>query len=277
MVKRLRNMVWKMNPTIITWLMRFFWKERFAVPTRISRDGQLIRITQIESNQTTEIFVSQPLRVSRYFIGIVERLERILLEYCVNDIQITGGSIVIDVGSNVGEFVMALERRYPKRFRYIRFEPAEEESVASQKNLQGINQVLIRKPLWFETTTLDFFELNESGDSSLIQPSLDARPVKMLTTTLDESLKHLLGERIELLKLEAEGAEPEVLMGATQLLPFISWIAADLGPERGLDKKETFEACDKILMDAGFKLWATNSSGRKSYLYRNVNVHAVLA
>jgi len=257
--------------------MRFFWKERFAVPTRISRDGQLIRITQIESNQTTEIFVSQPLRVSRYFIGIVERLERILLEYCVNDIQITGGSIVIDVGSNVGEFVMALERRYPKRFRYIRFEPAEEESVASQKNLQGINQVLIRKPLWFETTTLDFFELNESGDSSLIQPSLDARPVKMLTTTLDESLKHLLGERIELLKLEAEGAEPEVLMGATQLLPFISWIAADLGPERGLDKKETFEACDKILMDAGFKLWATNSSGRKSYLYRNVNTHAVLA
>jgi len=78
MVKRLRNMVWKMNPTIITWLMRFFWKERFAVPTRISRDGQLIRITQIESNQTTEIFVSQPLRVSRYFIGIVDRLERIL-------------------------------------------------------------------------------------------------------------------------------------------------------------------------------------------------------
>lgn len=275
-MKLIRNLAWKFNKPTIVLLMSIFWKRRFAFPTRMHTEGGLIHITQIAGDEKATICVWQPKRVSRYFIGINARLDRILSEYCLEEIAFIGGQgIIIDIGLNVGEFPMAIERKFPGKFEYIGFEPSEKESLAAKENLRGLNHKLIRQPLWFETTTLEFYELNEYGDSSLIRPSLDAVAVMMISTTLDESLSHLIGKRIELLKLEAEGAEPEVLKGGGQILPYVAWVAADLGPERGIAKEETFDVCHKILSNLGFKLWATNTTGRKAYLYKNMKLQSL--
>ena len=42
-------------------------------------------------------------------------------------------------------------------------------------------------------------------------------------------------KKIKLLKVEAEGAEPEVLLGTAKILKRIEFISVDCGPERGLE------------------------------------------
>ena len=59
---------------------------------------------------------------------------------------------------------------------------------------------------------------------------------------------------MKLLKLEAEGAEPEVIKGALNLLKNIEYIAADLGPERGLKQESTLKEVVNILLENNFKI-----------------------
>ena len=53
-------------------------------------------------------------------------------------------------------------------------------------------------------------------------------------------------EKIKLLKLQAEGAEPEVSKGSLNSLKNIKFITADLGPERGLNQESTLRYYLKI-------------------------------
>ena len=60
-------------------------------------------------------------------------------------------------------------------------------------------------------------------------------------------------ESIKLVKLEAEGAEPEVLLGMEKTLSRIEFIAVDVGAERGLSKENTLIDVLDILMPRGFR------------------------
>jgi len=62
----------------------------------------------------------------------------------------------------------------------------------------------------------------------------------------------LENKTIKLLKLEAEGAEPEILQGAKQTLPHVMYVAADLGPERGIKNDNTVIPVMGILAGYGF-------------------------
>ena len=272
-IVRIRRRLWKLPSRIVAILLSLRYRNDFVYTTKIQVVDGLFRLEQSYSEYKEVIHVFHPQRISRYFIGIQERLMKLFHEYCLHHIDdFRQGGYVVDIGSNVGELSLILARKFPEKLRFIRFEPSDNECRAAERNLEGISQTEIRNPLWFESTTMQFFECNETGDSSLIRPTSDAESVYLTTTTLDQELSHLMSEGIVLLKLEAEGAEPEVLRGGRGILPFISWVAADLGPERGIDKEETFAVCDKILKEAGFSLWATNPGGRKCYLYKNVKL-----
>jgi hypothetical protein len=78
-------------------------------------------------------------------------------------------------------------------------------------------------------------------------------------------------ERIRLLKLEAEGAEPEILVGAESVLSRIDYIAADLGPERGLKQEQTATPVINFLLARGFEL-IDMKFDRVTCLFRNHRV-----
>ena len=61
------------------------------------------------------------------------------------------------------------------------------------------------------------------------------------------------GERIRLLKLEAEGAEPEILLGAGAVLSSIDYVPVDCSPERGLSQESTMIPVLEILQEKRFK------------------------
>ena len=56
-----------------------------------------------------------------------------------------------------------------------------------------------------------------------------------------------------IIKIEAEGAEPEALEGATGILEHVDFVAVDCGFERGKDRQHTFVETSQLLIRAGFE------------------------
>lgn len=81
--------------------------------------------------------------------------------------------------------------------------------------------------------------------------------------------------KIRLFKVEAEGAEIEVLMGAEKILKNIDYISADLGPERDMDQKNIIPAVINYLLYKNFELVeAAAPSNRRTFLFKNLASYA---
>ena len=76
---------------------------------------------------------------------------------------------------------------------------------------------------------------------------------------------------IKLLKIDAEGAEPEILMGASKLLHKIKYITVDVGPERGLLEESTDKETTEFLLNNNFTLLYENRE-RQTILFENKNI-----
>ena len=71
-----------------------------------------------------------------------------------------------------------------------------------------------------------------------------------------------------MLKLEAEGAEPEILEGLGKKIDLVEFISADLGYERGINCESTLAPVTNFLLSRGFDL-IDISHGRICALYKN--------
>ena len=261
-------MFWKLPTQIILPILKIRFRNKFLRPIQLSTSEGLIHLIEENPNRgaAKEIYFYFPMRLPRYFVGIQERLEILAREYCLDQIEEINSGVVIDIGSNIGEFTMIASQRFPN-CSFLRFEPSLTECKASEHNLIEVSNVLIQKPLWSKVGEIPFYESNDTGDSSIFQPNITAKSKLRETTTLDIEINRLGIESIELLKLEAEGAEPEILEGAAETLKITKRITADLGPERGLSQERTFLKVNQLLLEAGFALSGKNPGGRECYLY----------
>ena len=70
--------------------------------------------------------------------------------------------------------------------------------------------------------------------------------------SLNQIINELRITKVKLLKIEAEGAEPEVLKGSERVLHNIEFIAIDGGPERGENEYQTLSDCVNFLLERNF-------------------------
>ena len=121
------------------------------------------------------------------------------------------------------------------------------------------------------TGIIKLYNKNKSGDASIfpIESYESISHVSLLT--LDKYVKRNGISTIKLLKLEAEGAEPEILRGAIESLKITQYITADLGYERGVLHEETFSNCTNLLIRNNFLLIGINFS-RAVGLFKNERI-----
>jgi FkbM family methyltransferase len=197
-----------------------------------------------------EVFPQQ--RITNYAKGIVARAERLGKDYLLDQIQFSDGDIVIDCGANVGDLNLYF-RSKNIRIEYVGIEPGQNEFAVMQRNVAPA--IAHNLGLWHEDGELTFYVSSKHADSSLIEPpqydSVTKVPIRRLDKLVDFP-------RIRLFKVEAEGAEPEVLEGAKALLSRIDYIAADLGGERGVEQASTFAPVTNFLLTNGFELVDVN-------------------
>lgn len=205
------------------------------------------------------LFFVTPNRATRYIYagGPGYTIERLRRKYqCKRkDIKIEEGEIVVDIGANIGEFSLSIAETAGQVYS---FEPDPEVFRALQKNLLSYeNCQSFPLALADSEGEIEFFLSTNGADSSAIVPDTYDKKITIPATTLDAFVKARNIPKLDFLKVEAEGFEPEVLNGASETLQTVRKIVVDCGPERR--GEPTFDACNKILMTHGFSTIRRNN------------------
>lgn len=198
-------------------------------------------------NKQERIFGNKTQNFYSYKDGFAYRDSYLVAAYLLEEVAWQEDNFVIDCGANVGDFHFAL-KSIGINHRYMAFEPSPEEYKCLSQNVS--TGTCYNLGLWESDGELDFFVSMNNADSSFIQPESYTEVRKIKTTRLDAI--NIESEKIMLLKLEAEGAELEVLKGSTAILHRICYIAADLGFER-LGQSPLPEVTN-FLSDHGFQM-----------------------
>ena len=214
------------------------------------------------------IYISRFERRRLYNRGIMRRVQSLAEMYCLNDLATQPGGTLIDCGANIGELGIWARSH---GLAYIPFEPEPLEALCCDLNNFGGSSRTQRRALWKETATLPFYSKPDSADSSLIAPRGDWQRTEVEAVTLDSTLDLTWLAKAPgtvIFKVEAEGAEPEVLEGSVKTLSEVDWVAIDCGPERGEQRAHTFVETNTFMQDHGFRLQRARFD-RVTALYSN--------
>ncbi len=235
-VREISNSIGRLNKRVL----------KYPIEISSTFDCALLRV----ADRDGEFFLSRPSRIHHYSEGIRSREVRLRNEYMLDQIPIDQGSLIIDVGANIGEVSKLWGK---KGASIIAVEPELREQCALRKNLEFFDLTLVEQPVWCNASKLVLFSKNDSGDSSLLEIEGARSERTVFTTTLNE-LYHKYGDqrRVRALKLEAEGAEPEILEGAREMLQMVDFITVDVGAERGVANANTLIPVLNTLLDFGF-------------------------
>ena len=183
-------------------------------------------------------------------------------KYYLDKINFNSGDKIIDCGANVGNLYLWFKSNGIS-VDYLGVEPSPKEFSCLRMNID--THKALNQGLWNVKKTVDFFVANATADSSIIEPKRYDQKVTIEAVPLSS----IITSKIKLLKLEAEGAEPEILEGAGEKLNMIEYISADLGPERGVSEESTFMPVTNFLLERNFSLikeyHVTNTSNQRDY------------
>jgi FkbM family methyltransferase len=217
------------------------------------------------SDGSSELFICRRNRHNRSKRGVTAGIEELARHYHLDLLNLGAGDLLIDCGANIGELgAWALRHG----LSYEAFEPERLEATCVDLNAFGGVSRTRRHALWNEDTTLKFFRKPGTADGSLIEFNEYDDVLEIPAKRLDNLGIDLKSGRRVVLKIEAEGAEPEVLEGASGILSHIDYVTIDCGFERGKERADTFAATNTYLVDHGFRMVKPNFT-RMIMLYRN--------
>lgn len=165
-------------------------------------------------------------------------------------VEVEDGDVVIDCGAYVGGFALGAAARAA---RVVAFEPEARNWACAARNLASFPSVRVeRMALWSRDGEASLNIARSSVEHSLLRPD-DGAPVEVLPTRVARLDSYCAAAGLgtpDLVKVEAEGAEPEVIEGLGSLRP--RKIAIDVSPERdGLSPADEIAA---VLRGRGYAL-----------------------
>jgi FkbM family methyltransferase len=159
--------------------------------------------------------------------------------------------IVLEVGAYHGRDTAMMA----KLAEYVyAFEPSPRNFSTLEKNLESFDNItLIQKGVFNESGKLELEYGKTSDDDGFLAPdsgSAEKKRTEVPVDTLESHVESLNIDTVDFLKVEAEGAEPEVLKGIGELN--IEKIVVAAGTER--DGKSTGKQVTEILKELGYSL-----------------------
>lgn len=124
---------------------------------------------------------------------------------------------IIDCGANIGLSILYFKKLFPKA-KILAFEPDEkifdilEQNISTYTNSDDI--ILKKEAVWIDETELSFFSEGALAGSSVVDFGKKNNIIKVQAT----DLKKYLGEPIDFLKIDIEGAENTVIFDIADYL-----------------------------------------------------------
>ena len=193
-----------------------------SILRRLFRHAKITaRVSDFDGNLTMSLLLSEHMQRRIFWMGYYSQDIAHLLNHLLKP-----GMVVLDVGANIGEITMLAAQRVRPEGRVFSFEPMDEISKQLEWHIKTnqLHQVSIQKIALGETIADNIpiylscgqvIEDENGGLGSLYGGNQGQNPVQHITvTTLDDwqSKQHL--ERIDLIKIDIEGAELACLKGA---------------------------------------------------------------
>lgn len=234
--------------------LSLFWQgfryERSGGPVSIVQDGSLVGV----KDRDHRLMLPTLRRFVRYRGGITWRVNKLAKRYgCPDFYEPQAGDTIVDIGSNIGEFSLYAVSRGARAYA-IEPDPTVYECLSYNLGRHPDAHGL-KLALWNEQTTLRFSSAPDKADSSFFNPDSHVQDVLELETSrLDDVAEIRELENIDFMKIDGEGAEPEILEGAANTLQRTRRISIDVGPER--EGESTRDAVVEILEAAEFTIVA---------------------
>ncbi len=258
-------MIWDRESKLGFFIRSAIYGHSLGFVRRVSIGNQVFYKVRVNS---ANFFVARKERLSRYIYGVDARVRRVVSSYGPPLLSLGEKLNVVDVGCNDGSFLFYF-RNSQGILLGIDLEPLE--IVCAKANIP--RAFFLNAGAWADNGLRMFESAPNSSDSSLIGSNKSGVYSPISVITLNDLVDKVFGPSsvIDILKVEAEGAEPEVLQGSLMILDRVKYIAVDVGPERGPDELRTDEEVLKLLKEKGFDVvWMGPYENR--VLLRNKNL-----
>lgn len=140
-------------------------------------------------------------------------------EFMDDDTTARPGDVVLDLGGNLGTSALLLAERMSGRGRIVSFEPVFHALLRrnlAANSVEGVEVVPAAVGAAPGTAT---FAVTDFGlDSRLNTRGTPERTVDVPLTTVDDEVAARALERVDLIKMDVEGAEEQALLGARRIL-----------------------------------------------------------
>ena len=129
--------------------------------------------------------------------------------------------VFMDVGANIGRYTITLAKKIGLGGRILAFEPCSSSysTLLNSIHLNNLNNVTtLPLALWNKEGCHHIYTKTNAGSNSLIEDEDAIGKEQVKTMTLDRLLSMLYLARVDLIKIDVEGAEKEVLEGMKNTL-----------------------------------------------------------
>jgi FkbM family methyltransferase len=147
------------------------------------------------------------------------------------------GAVVVDLGAHIGLASIFFQQNYFPNARFIAIEPSPKNLVLLQKNLTAAMPKAEIAPVAV-SNTMGLVQINDSevgynvyviqNGVHVIRNAVPNTPVEVLSLTMSKIMEDLHISRIDLLKMDIEGAEKSVLGDAAAWLPKVQMLVVEL-------------------------------------------------
>ena len=146
--------------------------------------------------------------------------ERSRIQERFGETLIREGDIVIDCGAHVGTFVHQSLANGVSKVVAIEPDPSQVECLRRNfgEEIASGRVVVVPEGVWSKEGSMTLYVASlHSGASSFLEEQAD-KEIMVPVTTIDELVGRLGLPRVDLIKLDIEGAEREALLGASETL-----------------------------------------------------------
>ena len=224
-MSRVLPLITEFIKTIFSWMPAsapiFIYTKVLAIPPlSYARDTLIKSILPHEVTVGTAVLEINPADAvisAALTFGVYEPYETKLLK---NTIQ--SGMTVVDIGANIGYYAVIAGLRAGPTGRIVAYEPDPTNMSFLRKNLErnGLtNAVAVQKALSDrQGTALFYLTKHNKGTHSLANNRDVKETIEVETDTLDFSLSALDIRKVDVLKIDIEGAEPLAFEGMRETL-----------------------------------------------------------
>jgi len=223
----------------LAWQMR---RNGHGRPPAVRSDSGLVQV----DDGSRRLYLPHVRRAAVFCRGIDARLEEVAEKY----VGATGyapreGDVVVDIGAGIGEFSLWCASMGAS---VIAFEPDPLALACLEKNTASLGGVQIYPyALWKERTNLRLHGSPDTTESSLIEDGkANLRNVDVEAWPLDRLQSTARLPVIDLMKIDGEGVEPEIILGAPRTLMRTRVLVVDIG---ATDRRPNLKARVETALD----------------------------